>query len=264
LKSEVTYDLGSGEFREYYSSGKLRRKGNIVNEKRHGQWLYYFEDGKLEGTCDYKHGTGTYFGYYPNGNLQTKGTLEDDLKTGTWEIYENDGTLSGYYKPFYDDKKLSQEITALASKSSSIDKKVSKNGKHLGYFDARANEFHGVIFATNPVWLAAGKLPIGIEFYLEERIGHEFEFIGIRDPFFTADIKIPPGKKFERGYSIAIKQKFYNPLKLGMWYFGHEVRFTNVGHFKNERQSSGQFPDDIFTINVVEQRIEWGLLLGYR
>ena len=172
LRSETTYNKGSGEYREYYPSGKLLRKGNLVDEKRQGKWEYYYEDGKLEGTCVYDKGKGTYYGYFPNGNLQTKGTLEDDLKTGTWEIYENDGTLSGYYKPFYDDKKLSQEITQLAGKSSSIDRKITR-GKHFGYFDSHVNEFQGVIFGTNPVWLAAGRLPIGIEFYLEERIGHE-------------------------------------------------------------------------------------------
>jgi antitoxin component YwqK of YwqJK toxin-antitoxin module len=263
LRSETTYNKGSGEYREYYPSGKLLRKGNLVDEKRQGKWEYYYEDGKLEGTCEYDKGKGTYYGYFPSGNLQTKGTLEDDLKTGTWEIYENDGTLSGYYKPFYDDKKLSQEITQLAGKSSSIDKKITR-GKHFGYFDSHVNEFQGVIFGTNPVWLAAGRLPVGIEFYLEERIGHEFEFIGIRDPFFASDLSIAPGKKFERGYSIAIKQKFYNPLKVGMWYFGHEVRFTNLGHFENANQMGGQHPDFIFTFNAVEQRIEWGLLLGYR
>jgi antitoxin component YwqK of YwqJK toxin-antitoxin module len=262
LKSEITYENGAGEYREYYTSGKLRRKGNMVDDKRQGKWEYYYENGKLEGTCEYDKGKGTYYGYFPNGNLQTKGMLEDDMKTGTWEIYENDGKLSGYYKPFYDDKKLSNEITALAGKSS-IDKKVTK-AKRFGYFDPSVNEFQGVIFGTNPVWLAAGRWPLGIEFYLEERIGHEFEFIGIRDPFFTNDLKVAPGKQFERGYSISIKQKFYNPLKAGMWYFGHEIRFTNLGHFVNDVQDNGQSPDVIFTYNAVEQRIEWGLVLGYR
>jgi antitoxin component YwqK of YwqJK toxin-antitoxin module len=262
LKSEITFVNGSGEYREYYAGGKLRRKGNITDDKRQGKWEYYYEDGKLEGTCVYDKSKGTYYGYFPNGNLQTKGLLDEDLKTGTWEIYENDGQLSGYYKPFYDDQKLSKEITTLAGKSS-IEKKITK-GKRFNYFDPRFNEFQGVIFGTNPVWLAAGRLPLGIEFYLEERIGHEFEFVGIRDPFFKADLSVAPGKKFERGYSISIKQKFYNPLKAGMWYFGQEIRFTNLGHFVNQIQASGQNPDNIFTFNAVEQRIEWGLILGYR
>ena len=262
LKSEATFDKGSGMYKEYYESGKLKVSGRIENEKRQGPWEFFYEGGKKEGSCEYDKGKGIYYGYFPDGNLQTKGALEDDLKTGTWEIYENDGKLSGYYRPFYDDRK-SAEISTLASKSS-ITKKTVVQKKGFTYFDPRYNEFQGVIFASNPVWLAVGQLPLNIEFYLEERIGHEFEFIGIRNPFFKADMDIAPGKLYERGYSIAIKQKFYNPLKAGMWYFGQEIRFTNLGHFVNQTQVNSQNPDDIFTFNAVEQRIEWGALLGYR
>jgi hypothetical protein len=73
---------------------------------------------------------------------------------------------------------------------------------------------------------------------------------------------VPAGDKFERGYAICIKQKLYNPLHTGMWYFGHEIRFTNFGHFINQPVSSSSA--DLFTFSAVEQRIEWGLLLGYR
>jgi hypothetical protein len=186
--------------------------------------------------------------------------LEGDQKTGTWELYETDGKLAGYYRPFYDDRKLGKEIATMANAT-----KATKSGSSAGrltYFDARFNEFRGLIVGGNPLMLFAGRLPIGVEFYLQERLGHEFEFIGIRDPFFKADHSIPAGKKFERGYAIAIKQKFYNQVKAGMWYFGHEIRFTNYGHFVNEfiPFSTG----DVFTVSAVEQRIEWGLLLGYR
>jgi len=264
LKSEVTLDKsGAGDYVEYYESGKTKVKGRIVEQKRQGKWEFLYEDGKREGICEYDKGKGTYYGYYPEGKLQTKGALEDDLKVGTWEIYEADGKLSGYYRPFYDNRKLSAEISELASKSTTTRKAVAKK-KGFPYFDPGFNEFQGVIFGSNPVSLAIGRLPLGIEFYVEERIGHEFEFIGIRDPFFKSDQTITPGKLYERGYSIAIKQKFYNPLKIGMWYFGQEIRFTNLGHFVNQTQLNSQNPDDIFTFNAVEQRIEWGALLGYR
>jgi hypothetical protein len=107
-----------------------------------------------------------------------------------------------------------------------------------------------------------GQIPIGLEFYLEERLGHEFEFIGIRDPFFQSDQNIPVGKNFQRGYSVAIKQKFYNSLKIGVWYFGHEIRFTNLGHFANVMLPF--IPDATFTASAVEQKIEYGPMLGYR
>lgn len=262
LKSVASYLDGAGDYREFYDNGNLKLTGRIVDDKREGTWQFFYADGKKEGICEYIKGRGTYQGFYPGGALQSKGPMEGDLKTGTWEIYEQDGSLSGYYRPFYDNQQLSSEITSLASKTPSRTTSTAKRG--FSYFDARFHEFQGVIFGTNPVWLAAGKLPLGIEFYLQERMGHEFEFIGIRDPFFKGDLNVPPGKLFDRGYSIAIKQKFYNPMKAGLWYFGHEIRFTNLGHFVNQKLLWAPAPDNIFTFNAVEQRIEWGVLVGYR
>jgi antitoxin component YwqK of YwqJK toxin-antitoxin module len=252
----------AGEYREYYPSGKLKTKGTVIDDKREGKWEFFYEDGRREGECVYKNNTGVYFGYFLNGSLQTKGAMTGDLKTGTWEIYQEDGVLSGYYRPFYENKKLSEEIVSLADKSVTPPKKVVRRGTGLRHFDPRVNEFRGLIVGGNPLMVFAGKLPLGVEFYLQERLGHEFEFIGIRDPFFKADLNIPTGDKFERGYSICIKQKLYNPLHTGMWYFGHEIRFTNFGHFINQPISTTS--SELFTFSSVEQRIEWGLLLGYR
>ena len=258
---ETVFHAAAGDYREYYPSGKLKSRGTLLQGKREGKWMFYYEDGRKEGECTFTDNKGTYYGYFPNGTLQTRGPMEGDLKTGTWEIYQEDGKLSGYYRPFYDNKKLSEEIVALATAPSTV-KKVSRRGKRLTNFDPRVNEFRGLIVAGNPVMVFAGKLPLGVEFYLQERLGHEFEFIGIRDPFFKNDLTVPAGDKFERGYAIAIKQKLYNPLKAGMWYFGHEIRFTNFGHFINQPVSV--MSTDLFTFSAVEQRIEWGLLLGYR
>lgn len=259
-RSEITYEKGVGLYREYYATGKLKAKGQIINDKREGDWEFYFEDGTREGECKFTNGKGTYIGYYKNGNVQTKGTLDGDTKTGTWEIYENDGKLSGYYRPFYDDKKLADEITDLASGSAG--RSGSSQRRRMTYFDARFNEFRGVILATNPIMTFSGKLPISVEFYFQERLGHEFEFTGLRDPFFTADINVPAGERYKRGYSLAIKQKFYNTVKSDLWYFGHELRFTNHAHYVNELISANS--SDIYTFGASEQRIEYGPLLGYR
>lgn len=255
-ESDATYVSGTGEYRQYYKSGKLKAKGMILNDHREGRWEYYYEDGKKEGETDYVQGKGTYFGYYPDGTLQTKGPVENEKRTGTWEIYERDGKLSGYYKPFYSEKHIGNEVAELARNESTV-RKVK--GNRFDYFDVRSNEFHGVILAGNPAFMFAGKFPVGAEFYSEERLGHEFEFIGIRDPFFQMDSRVAIDKPFARGYAIAIKQKFYNKERVGMWYFGHEVRFTNMGHFVNIPFSLNQT-----TISATDQRIQYGVLLGYR
>jgi len=101
-----------------------------------------------------------------------------------------------------------------------------------------------------------------VEFYNQERLGHEFEFEGIRDPFFSSDSEVAQNRIFQRGYAISVKQKFYNPVKTGMWYFAHEVRFTNVGHFANMIFSPSQSTQ--ITASASEQRAEYGILLGTR
>jgi len=260
VRSEITYVNGTGEYREYYPGGHLRIKGQIVNEKNQGKWQYFYDDGKVEGECDFDKGKGEYFGYYPSGTLQTKGQIEDDLRVGTWELYEEDGNLSGYYKPVYENKSLADAINAMAEKSkvplpvASAKKKTHK----FSYFDPLTPEYRSMILQGNPALMFAGTLPIGIEFYNEARLGHEFSFDGIRDPFFTSDDRVPIGKLFTRGYAFALKQKFYNSLKTGMWYFGHEIRFTNIVHYTNVQQQP------LITAAAPEQRVEWGVMLGYR
>lgn len=257
LISEAEYKLGTGEYREYHKSGKLRVKGDIINNKKNGVWEYYFEGGQLEGKCEFVDGKGTYYGYYPGGALQTKGTIDNSRKTGTWEIYDEDGTLSGYYKPFYDQAKIGSDIISVENQTYIPKKQVVR----FSYFRPRANEFRGMIIGGNPAFMFAGMFPMAIEYYSQERLGHEFEFVGIRSPFFESDLKVPVGEMYERGYTVAIKQKFYNPIRVGMWYLGHELRFTNFGHFTNV---ASQPQGDLVTVSAFEQRVEYGLMLGYR
>lgn len=261
LKSEITYTNGAGDYREYYPDGKLKVKGQISNGKNQGKWQYFYEDGKQEGECDFDVGKGTYFGYYPTGNLQTKGRIEDDLRVGTWELYEQDGKLSGYYKPFYEDKTLSGSINALIERSKTpvvIKKEIRK--RRFDYFSPRYPEYHSVILQGNPAFAFLGSFPIGIEFYNEARLGHEFGFEGLRDPFFTSDSQVPVGKIFNRGYAISLKQKFYNPVKLGMWYVAHEIRFTNLIHNYNIEPPL----QPLVTVSAPEQRVEYALMVGMR
>ncbi len=260
LKSEVTYNGGNGEYREYYASGKLKCKGAIFDGKSQGLWKYYYEDGKLEGECEFDNGKGNYTGYFSSGSLQTKGVIDNDLRVGTWELYEEDGKLSGYYKPVYDgDKNLANEINAIAKAQTKISN-TSRRGFY--YFDTHYREYRGVIIQSNPLFSFVGTLPMGIEFYNEERLGHEFEFEAIRNPFYATDSQVARDQVFKRGYAIAIKQKFYNPMKMGMWYFAHEVRFTNLSHLANIDLLL--VPGNIFTASASEQRAEYGVLLGTR
>ncbi|MFM8912959.1 MAG: toxin-antitoxin system YwqK family antitoxin [Flammeovirgaceae bacterium] len=262
LRSEITYVNGNGEYREYYPGGKLKIKGPIIDGKAQGFWQYYYEDGKLEGECDFETGKGIYSGYYPNGSLQTKGTIEDNVRVGTWELYEQDGKLSGCYKPVYESNPLSKSIADLLAKKPKPTPKTAQRPKGFYYFTPRYPEYHGVILGGNPALMFIGMMPFSVEFYNQERLGHEFTFVGLRDPFFTADADVPKNKLFSRGYSISVRQKFYNTWKTGMWYFAHQVQLTNLSHFSNIDFPFSQLTRVTATAN--EQRAEYGILLGVR
>lgn len=266
LRSEISYVDGAGEYREYYPGNKLKMKGRIVNNKNEGKWEYYSPDGKLEGECEYHEGKGQYKGYYPTGTLQTKGPMEDGLRVGTWELFEPDGTLSGYYKPFYENNELAKEINSLINKTKATagPAPAPRPNRRTGfyYFRPRFPEYRSVIIGTNPMMTFVGRMPLAVEFYNQERLGHEFEFEGLRSPFFTSDSEVPEGTVYQRGYSIALKQKFYNDMSIGMWYFGHEVRLTNISYFNNV--SFPQSPNTLITVSAAEQRAEYGVMLGMR
>lgn len=267
-KGEVDFDAGTGEYKEYYKSGNIRLRGTVIDDKNEGVWKYYYENGQLEGECKFENGKGEYYGYYPDGTLQTKGTIEDNQKVGRWELYKNDGTLSGYYKPIYDEP-LEDEIAATKTPTKKKRKQYGVGaykfkGNRFPYFKPKINEFQGIILSVNPFATFIGRLPFAMEFYLQERLGHEFEFVGIRDPFYVEDPDVPLGEVFTRGYNISIRQKLYNRTNndILLWYFGHELRFSNESHFSNIR--TVDFPDNIIRASASEQRVEYLVLLGFR
>ncbi|MEP2774129.1 MAG: membrane-binding protein [Fulvivirga sp.] len=266
LKGETTFVDGDGIYREYYDNGKLKVKGPVVDGVSHGTWNYYYKGGDLEGECEFVEGKGTYYGYYPDGTMQTKGTIEDGQRVGKWELYNRNGELTGYYKPIYDEYLTDEEEFEAASPKSRPDYGVADyrfKGRNMRYFRAKINEFQGVIVSFNPLTSFIGRVPFAVEFYMQERLGHEFEFEGMRDPFYTSDNDVPLNDTFSRGYSIAVKQKFYNgDGRFGLWYFGHEIRFSNLSHFANIE--SMQVPGNEVKVSASEQKVEYSVLIGYR
>ena len=258
LRSEINYIDGSGDYREYYSSGKIKIKGQILDGKNNGKWLYYYEDGKKEGECDFVDGKGEYIGFYPSGTIQTKGPIENDRRVGTWELYEQDGVLSGYYKPLYQDEVLDKQINSLLSRGrSALATRPSYERKRFSYFRSPVIEYKSMIVQANPLFMFLGSFPAGIEFYNQERLGHEIAFDGIRDPFFTADSEVQDDLRFIRGYSVAIRQKFYNRANFGLWYFGQYLRYADIKYLVN-------MVNQVSPASASEKKYEYGLLLGTR
>ena len=265
LKGEVNYEEGTGQYKEYYPTGELKVTGRIVHEQNQGEWKYYYKDGTPEGECNFVDSRGLYVGYHANGKVKTKGVIEDNnKKVGKWELYKEDGSLAGYYRPFYQSKISDKDLAKIKrpKKPQGIADYVYKR-RRFTYFEPGINEFHGLIVGANPLATFFGKLPAALEFYYQERLGYEFEFEAIRDPFYRSGSKVALNDLYKRGYAVAVKQKFYQPDgSWGMWYFGHELRFANLDHFANINSDAN--PEDRIVVSAQEQKIEYVLLLGYR
>ncbi|MCG8307991.1 MAG: membrane-binding protein [Cytophagales bacterium] len=266
FKAEGVFKQNDGKYTEYYESGKIKAEGNIIDGKNHGRWIYYYEDGAKEGECEYVNGDGEYVGFYPDGRIKMKGKIKDGINVGVWELYKGDGSLAGYYRPYYENNKPVYKL---------VEKKAVRRGDYVKpeykyksyksrYFDPVINEYKGIIIATNPFGTFLGQLPFSFEYYIEERLGYEILATILRDPFYKSSKNVELNKVYNRGFNIALRQKFYHPEgKLGMFYFGHEVRLTSLNHYANVIDSlENQFSPE--TINAKETKFEYALFVGDR
>jgi uncharacterized protein len=271
FKGESNLVNGSGSYTEYWANENIKIEGYVEKGQNSGKWKYYYEDGVLEGEAIFANGEGEFTGYYKDGSIKMRGLIKDGRNVGIWELFEKNGTLAGYYRPYYEDDKPVYKIMSgdILASTDSIGNYVKPDYKfrnrQIKYFVPRINEFRGFIFSANPVAPTLGSLPIAVEYYLQERLGHELQYTMIRDPFLTSNKNIPVGDIYKRGFSFAMKQKFYHPdLNFGMFYFGHEIRFTSISHMTN--MGLGDLAGDLNlrTITVDENKVEYSLLIGNR
>tara|TARA_Y100000310_G_scaffold342310_1_gene444975 strand:- start:997 stop:2814 length:1818 start_codon:yes stop_codon:yes gene_type:complete len=269
VKGEGKYDEGSGEYIEYYASGKQKARGQVIDGLKEGTWVYFSEEGLEDGTADFKSGKGEYIGYYPNGVIKMKGMIDDNRRVGEWTLYNPDGTLAGTYRPIYEEQKPIFRTTEDVSVKSDKDKKdkpeYKYKNKRLRYFEPRINEYNGIIVGTNPAWTLIGRLPLAVEYYIQERQGYEVELTLIRKPFFTYD-NISINKTKTIGSNIAIRQKFYHDDgNLGMFYFGHQLLGGFSQHHAYVYDSISFRPATIeVKLEASEKRIAYGLFIGNR
>ena len=277
FKGEAIFNRGEGVYREFYPDGSRKVEGKLVNGERQGKWNYFYEDNTVEGEAVFSNGKGTYVGYYRDGAKKMKGSVEDGERVGIWELYQPDGQLAGYYQSVYEnDEPVFQALNASDVTSQEDTTKVAvrnpdylfRKKKNLRYFTPKINEMHYFILGLNPVALLVHRLPISLEYHLQERLGYELEVGLFRDPFFSLDENVEHNKPYRRGFFANIKQKFYhNDTRSGMFYFGHQLGLDYLYHYANaaELDPEGQPINNPQTVLLAkEQSVSYSLLLGTR
>jgi antitoxin component YwqK of YwqJK toxin-antitoxin module len=85
-----------GIWSEYHNSGEFRGKGLYANDKRIGDWVFYYPNEKVEqrGKYDKKgHAQGEWKWFYENGSLLREETYFDNLRNGIMTEYTEDGKI---------------------------------------------------------------------------------------------------------------------------------------------------------------------------
>lgn len=264
FKGEGNFVKGEGEYKEFYENGKLKTTGIIRNDQNEGEWLYYYENGRLEGRAYFEQGKGYYTGYYPDGTKNMEGEITNGQRTGIWKMYKGSGELSGFYKVYYENEKPVYKIidSGREIREGSDKPEYRFKVKTFRNFKPQVNEFKALILATNPFATLYNGLPVSAEYYIQERLGYELQLIYLRDPFFLDHQGFGSGREYSRGFSFALKQKLYQPEdKLGMFYYGHEMRVSPITHFYN---SSDVSVGDAGAVSMNVVKLEYSVIFGNR
>jgi len=269
MKGEGYFESGTGEYKEYYENGNLKVIGEMKDGIHEGKWMYYYEDGSPEGMANFINGEGDYTGYYPDGKLKMKGKIKNGRNVGNWELYKEDGTVAGYYKPIYEEDKpvfkVGNETIEIAEQGDYMKPDYRYKKRYNRYFSPVINEYRGLIIATDPFAMILGSLPLSLEYYFQERMGYEIQFSIIRDPFFKNGNSIEPYMLYKRGFSIAVRQKFYHQeMGIGMLYFANELRYSYVDHYFNALDSANLADQITYRVSSTESLYEYSFLVGNR
>lgn len=133
-RSGVWYFRGnpySGNFIDYYYSGRKQGEGAFRNGKVEGRRTMYYQNGQLEMERVYTNGieNGLEKEYYEDGTLKQQGEFVNGKEEGIWEMYFPNGQVK--QRSFFKNGNMDGETTVYYSTGKILAVEVSKNGKTI-------------------------------------------------------------------------------------------------------------------------------------
>ncbi len=98
LVSEGLYDVAggmTGKWKFYSANGVLESEGNYLDDMISGEYREYYMNGMIRKISSYENGnlSGYFVEYHPNGKMKSQGWLKDNFKVGEWRDYYLTGEL---------------------------------------------------------------------------------------------------------------------------------------------------------------------------
>lgn len=81
-----------GRFESYYPSGRIESAGFYEEGMRHGEWIWFFEDGSVKARCIYRHDKGIFTSYFPSGKVLRRGRMLGLEREGVWTEWFESGS----------------------------------------------------------------------------------------------------------------------------------------------------------------------------
>ena len=80
---------------EYYASGQVQSRGQLLEDARHGIWNSYYSSGLPWSQVGYQRGAkhGVYRTYHENGEPAIEGQYIDNNQAGAWLFFDDSGKL---------------------------------------------------------------------------------------------------------------------------------------------------------------------------
>ena len=122
-------NLYSGQFIDYYYSGKKQGEGSFLNGRLNGPRRMYYQNGKLAMERDYKDGieNGFEIEYFEDGSVRQKGEFVNGKENGIWDIYFPNGKLK--QRSNFSNGVMDGESAVYYSSGKVLASEVTKNGK---------------------------------------------------------------------------------------------------------------------------------------
>ena len=94
--SEDAINIQNGNFVSYWSPGKIKAEGPVLNSKKNGEWKYYYNDKTdqiLNSSGIYRNDLkqGQWLTYYPDGRIMKKETYRNNELNGAAYVYTKEG-----------------------------------------------------------------------------------------------------------------------------------------------------------------------------
>ncbi|PQJ32043.1 hypothetical protein BST92_08935 [Nonlabens arenilitoris] len=130
-------------FTDYYPSGNLKTKGQLLHDKKMGTWISYLENGDEKSIQNFKDDVldGFQKTLYSQ-ELYMEGDFKQGVKIGTWKSYfkdnhqlkylkhfDNNGNSTGKWESYYDSGELSLIENYVNNQANGNKTEYFKNGQ---------------------------------------------------------------------------------------------------------------------------------------